>query len=161
MRRTALMRATTPWPDAASYHVFHGWAIARPATTDDAAVQRRLLQVALDDVLHCFAGPRDPAWDLTRAVDALVEGEAELLRVAVLALDLAPIHGPTIDAGWRTGLEARYCKSCISNNLRHLNGWRVAGASGGNLSIGAEVNPATQECPGRDDDGARGKPPPI
>ena len=43
----------------------------------------------------------------------------------------------------------------------HLYGGGIAGPSGGNLSIGAEVNPATQECAGGDDDGVRCEPPPI
>ena len=86
--------------------VFDGRAIARPATTDGTAVQRRFLQVSLDDFLHFLAGPCDPAWDLTRPLDALVEGETEVVAVAVLALDLTPVHGPTIHARWRPGLES-------------------------------------------------------
>jgi len=39
--------------------------------------------------------------------------------------------------------------------LRKLHGRLVAGAARGNLCVGAEVNPAAQECPGGDDDGPR------
>src|SRR6266850_3502870 len=131
--------------------------VARPTTTDRAPVQRRLLQVALDDVLHFLPGPGDPAGDLTRPLDALVEREAELTGVAVLSLDLTPIHRSAIDARRRAGLEARYCKSNILNGLRHLNGRLIAGTAGGDLLVRAQVNAAAKECAGGDDDGARGE----
>ena len=41
--------------------VFDRRAVARTARGDRAAVQRRLLEVAANDVLHRFTGPRDPA----------------------------------------------------------------------------------------------------
>src|SRR5882672_7396147 len=130
-------------------------AIAWPATADRTAVQRRLLQVALDDVLDLFAGPCDPAGHLTRPLDTLVEGEAEVGAVAVLPLDLAPIHGAAIDARWRAGLEARYCKSNIFNHLRHLYRWLISRTARRDLGVGADVNATAEESAGCDDDGAR------
>ena len=53
--------------------VFDRWAVPRAAAADRAAVQRGLLDVPLDDFLHGFAGPRDPARHLPRPLDALVE----------------------------------------------------------------------------------------
>src|SRR6267143_610182 len=130
-------------------------AIAWPATADRAAVQRRLLQVALDDVLHLFAGPCDPAGHLTRPLDALVEGEAKVGVVAVLPLDLAPIHGAAIDARRRAGLEACYCKSNSFNHLRHLYRWLISRTARRDLGLGADVNATAEESAGCDDDGAR------
>src|SRR6267378_4701272 len=130
-------------------------AIAWPATADRAAVQRRLLQVALDDVLELFAGPCDPAGHLTRPLDTLVEGEAEVGAVAVLPLDLAPVHGAAIDARRRAGLEARYYKSNVFNHLRHLYRWLISRTARRNLGVGADVNATAEESAGCDDDGAR------
>src|SRR6267142_1183579 len=130
-------------------------AIAWPATADRTAVQRRLLQVALDDVLDLFACRCDPAGHLTRPLDTLVEGEAEVGAVAVLPLDLAPIHGAAIDARRRAGLEARYCKSNILNHLRHLYRWLISRTARRDLGVGADVNATAEESAGCDDDGAR------
>src|SRR6185436_11082879 len=135
--------------------VFDRRAVARTAATDRAPVQRRLLDVVLDDFLHLVAGPRNPARDLARALDTLVKGEPEVGGVAVLALDFAPVDGATIDARWSSCLEAFYRKSNVFNHLRHLYRWRVARAARGNLRVGAEVDFAAQESTGGDDDGAR------
>src|SRR6266550_3078063 len=120
--------------------VFDRGTIARPAPADRSAVQRRFLQMLLDDFLHLFAGPRDPARELPRSRHSLMEGESELVAVAVLTLDLAPVDGAAIDARRRAGLEARNCKANILNDLRHLNGRRVARPTRGDLGIGAEVD---------------------
>src|SRR3989475_3720986 len=136
-------------------------AIAWPATADRATVQRRLFQVALDDVLHVFAGPCDPARHLTRPLDALVEREAEVGAVAVLPLDLAPIHRAAIDTRRSAGLEARYCKSHTLNDLRHLYRWLISRTARRNLRVGADVNATAQESAGSDDDGAGGEVPSV
>ena len=85
--------------------------IARPASADGAAIQRRLLEMGADDRLHFFASPRDPARHLARQRRALVEREAVCVRVAVLALYLGPVDAPAIDAWGRSRLEAQCCKS--------------------------------------------------
>src|SRR4029077_3870158 len=100
----------------------------------------------------------NPAGHLTRPLDALVEGEAEVRAVAVLPLDLAPIHGAAVDARGSAGLEARYCKSNVLNDLCHLYGWLIPSTSRRNLGVGAEVNAAAEERASRDDDGAGRKP---
>ena len=133
--------------------VFDRGAVARAAAADRTAIQRRLLEVALNDRLQFLAGPRDPAWHLARPFDSLVDREAIFVAVAVLPLDLAPIHRAPIDAWGCACLETRYCKSNRFNDLCHLNGWLIAGAARGDLRIGAEVNAAAEECTGRDDDG--------
>ena len=128
-------------------------AVARAAAADRAAIQRRLLEVALNDLLQFLAGPRDPAWHLARPLDPLVDREAILVAVAVLPLDLAPIHRAPIDAWGRACLETRYCKSNSFNVLRHIDGWLIACAARRDLCISAEMNAAAEESTGRDDDG--------
>src|SRR3989441_4508786 len=129
--------------------------VARPAAADRAAVQRRLVEVAADDVLHGLARPGDPARHLARQVGALVEREAVVRIVAVLARNLGPIDGPPVDARRRTGLEARHRKSKCLNVLRNSNGRLITGATGRNLRVGPDVNPPTQERARGNDDGAR------
>ena len=53
--------------------VLDGRAITRASSADRAAVECRLLEVLLDDFLHCCAGPGNPAWNLTGPLEALVE----------------------------------------------------------------------------------------
>src|SRR2546430_11243945 len=84
--------------------------VARPASADGAAIQRRLLEMGADDRLHFFTGPRDPARQLAWQRRALVEVEAVCVAPAVLALDPGPVDATAVDAGGRAGLEAQRCK---------------------------------------------------
>ena len=85
--------------------VLDRWAIPRTPRRDGAAVQRRLLQVPADDVLHFLTGPRDPARHLTGPLDPFKEGEAVRGRVTVLPLDLGPIDRAAVHPRRRAGLE--------------------------------------------------------
>src|SRR6185437_12163637 len=49
--------------------------VPRTPPADRSAVERRLLEMILDDLLHRLAGPGDPAGDLPREVHLLEEGE--------------------------------------------------------------------------------------
>src|SRR6185437_14506501 len=55
--------------------VFDRGTVPRTPPADRSAVERRLLEVILDDLLHRLAGPGDPAGDLPREVYLLKEGE--------------------------------------------------------------------------------------
>src|SRR5438105_11475147 len=115
----------------------------------------------LDDFLYRLAGPGNPAGNLTWPLDALMEGEPKRIALAVLALHFVPVDGSAIDTWWRAGLEPRYCKSNVLNHLSHLHRRCITRAASRNLRVGAQVNAAAQERPGRDDDGARTEAPAI
>src|SRR5213592_3575236 len=90
-----------------------------------------------DDLFHFFPRPRNPAGQLTRQLDVMIEGEAVGGAVSVLALDLGPIDAPTVHARRRAGLEARCRKSKCINVLCDIDGWLIAGATGRDLRVGA------------------------
>src|SRR5438552_15424149 len=136
-------------------------AVARSAPADRAAVQCGFLQVSPNDLLHYLAGPGDPAWQLPRPLNPLVEREAVIIRVSVFALDLRPIDAAPVDPRRGPGLEARCCKSKCINMLRDIDRRLIASAPRRDLRIRAEMDPPAQEGPGRDDDGARAERPPV
>src|SRR6266550_558153 len=117
--------------------------------------------MAPDDVLHFLPRPGDPARHLARSLHPLVEREAVVLGVAVLPLDPRPIDAATVHTRGRAGLEARYCKSNISNGLRHLDGGLITGPAGRNLRGGAKVDSPAQECARRDDYAPRREAPSV
>src|SRR2546430_1637095 len=135
--------------------VFDRWAVPRASRGDGAAVQRRLLEVPADDVLHFLAAPRDPTRHLTGPLHSLIKREPVRGRVAVLTLDLGPIDRAAVHPRRRTGLEARDRKSKRFNVLRYIDGGLVARPPRRNLRVRPEVNAATQEGPRRDHDRAR------
>src|SRR5437763_15768267 len=112
----------------------------------------------LDDFLYRLAGPCNPAGNLTWPLDAFVEGEPKRIALAILALHFVPIDGSAIDSWGRASLEPRHCKSNILNSLCHLHRRCITRAASRDLRVGAQVNPAAQECPGCDDDRPRTEP---
>src|SRR3989449_11664863 len=86
--------------------VLDRWAVARATRADRAAVHRRFVEMALDDLLDRRSRPRDPAGELAGAFPALVEREAVVSRVAVLALHLGPVNCSAVHPGRGAGLEA-------------------------------------------------------
>src|SRR5437867_6395080 len=128
--------------------VFDGWTIARSPSADRPAVQRRFLEMRADDLLHFFPGPRDPAWQLRRQLDVIIEGEAVGGAVSVLALDPGPIDRAAVHSRRRAGLEARRHKSKCFNMLCDIDGWLIAGATCRNLRVGAEVDATAEEGAG-------------
>jgi len=104
--------------------------------------------VALDDVLYFLPGPGDPAGDLTRPLDALVEREAELSAVAVCRSTLLQFTERPSTRGGVPVLKRATVSPIFLNDLRHLDGGRIAGTARGNLGVGAEVNAAVEESAG-------------
>ncbi len=135
--------------------------VARPAPADRAAVQRRLFQVALNDLLHFCAGPGDPARHLARPLRVVVEGEVIVPLISVLARDFGPIDRPPVDARRGASLEARYRKSTSRNDFREFYRRLIARPAGGNLRVQSEVDAAPQERARCDDYGAGAEPAPI
>src|SRR5207244_6915562 len=86
--------------------VFDGWAIPRPSSADRPAVQGRFPEMRADDLLHFFPRPRDPAGQLTRQLDVMIEGEAVGGAVSVLALELGQIEAPNVHELRGAGHEA-------------------------------------------------------
>src|SRR2546429_8361716 len=98
-----------------------------------------------DDLLHFFPRPRNPAGQLTRQLDVMIEGEAGGGAASVLALDLGPIDAPTVHARRGAGLEACCRKSKGINVLRDINRRLLAGATGRALGVGDEGDAAAEK----------------
>src|SRR3989449_7981076 len=120
----------------------------RPSSADRPAVQGRFLEMRADDLLHFFPRPRNPAGQLTWQLDVMIEGEAEDDAVCVLALDLGPIDAPSVHARRGAGLETCCRKSKCINVLCDIDGRLIAGATGRDLGVGAEVDAAAEKRTG-------------
>ncbi len=88
--------------------VFDRRTITRSPSADRSAVQRRLLEMCADDVLDRFPGPRDPARQLTRQLDVIIEGKTIGGAVSVLALDPGPIDAAHHGAGAEAASVSRH-----------------------------------------------------
>ena len=141
--------------------VFDGRTIPRPSSADRPAVKGRFLEMRADDLFHSFPRPRNPAGQLTRQRDMMIEGEAVGGAVSVLPLDPGPIDGTAVHSRRRAGLEARHCKSKCINMLCDIDGRLIAGATGRDLGVGAEVDAAAEECAGSEHHGVRVQAAPV
>src|SRR2546422_9657048 len=133
----------------------------RPSSADAPAVQGRFLEMRADDLLHFFPRPRNSAGQLTRQLEVMIEGEAVGGAVSVLALDLGPIDAPSVHAGRGAGLEACCRKSKCINVLCDSDGRLIAGATGRDLGVGAEVDAAAQKRAGGEHHSARAEVAPV
>src|SRR3989449_5504258 len=91
----------------------------------------------------------------------MIEGEAVGGAVSVLALDLGPIDAPTVHARRGAGLEACCRKSKCINVLCDIDGRLIAGATGRDLGVGAEVDAAAEKRAGGEHHSARAEVAPV
>jgi hypothetical protein len=85
----------------------------------------------------------------------------EWLTIAILALELREVDGPSVDAGRRTRLEARHLETHGFQLLRQLDHRRIASPPRRLLDTTANVNAPTQESTRRQHDPARTQDGPV
>src|SRR5690606_15350105 len=105
-------------------------AIARADTLDLAAVHRRAVQRASDDLVGAFAGVGDPARPLFGMLIAAAEETEDRARVvAGLYLQPREIDGAAVDARRRAGLQPVRTQRQLAQAPGQRRSWWIAGSA--------------------------------
>ena len=131
--------------------VFDRWAIARTASGNRAGIDRRLVEVRVDDRVGLGRGPGNAAGDLGHIDPGGQETERDRLVIGRLHLEPVPMDRPAIEPSGGAGLEAPHRKAERVEPVRQSDGGRFANPAGGD-TFGADMDDALQESAGRDDD---------
>jgi hypothetical protein len=88
-------------------------------------------------------------------------GKVELFDLAFLSHQHVPSYRPTVDARWRTGLEAGHFEPGRLELLCEVGGGRLPGSPAGQRCRRADVDATAQEGAGGDHHSARAEPAPF
>ena len=105
--------------------VFDRRTVARPSPADGTAVQRRLEQVFLNDVLELRSRPSEITRELGKSIRSVEEREPVRLCLPVLPLKATQIEAPPVDPGGVPVLK----RSIVSPSLPSASAISTAGAS--------------------------------
>ncbi|KAG1245399.1 hypothetical protein G6F65_021253 [Rhizopus arrhizus] len=129
--------------------VFDGRAVARPHPFDDAAVHRRAVQAAADDVVRAGVGVRDPARQLAGVHGHVthVRKHGDGIEIAGLLFQNAVVDRASVDARRGARLQAALRKLQFLQALPQRYRRRIAGAAT-RIILQAHVDQAIQERAG-------------
>lgn len=107
-------------------------AVARANTFDHPGVHRRAVEVGGDDLVSTRVGMGDPATDLLGLMLTLAE-EGHQRRGCITRLlgHHREIHGTTVDAWRRAGLQATDAQWQLTQAMRQSDGGRITGTAAG------------------------------